>query len=267
MSSETAVGVTDLIDADGAHPLPVYLTGTELNKAKRIVLVFTDVFGIDTGNHKVVADRLGRNLANTAVVIPDLFRGEPILTEGPEWIPKAILRNGVYLAQIVYQCKFRITKDALDRDLVDILLPWIRQRNTVAQVSCVGFCFGGWLTAHILALSNNRDLPFVCGVGIHPSFKIETIHGRTEAYLAERVGTKPLLLLSAQNDNLHPGNESVEILAKNRGVESSSVAVSFDSMIHGWVTRGDSSDPSVKEEQDRATQLTISFIEEQHKTE
>ena len=84
LSLERATGASDLID--GAHPLPLYVTGTELNKAKRIVLVFTDVYGIDTGNHKVVADRFGRSLTDTTVIIPDFFRGEPILTEWPDWI-------------------------------------------------------------------------------------------------------------------------------------------------------------------------------------
>ena len=44
------------------------------------MIVFTAVYGIDTGHHKVFAERLAERLTtNTTVMIPDLFRGTPIL--------------------------------------------------------------------------------------------------------------------------------------------------------------------------------------------
>ena len=80
---------------------------------------------------------------------------------------------------------------------------------------------------------------FSCGVGIHPSFNVETIHRRNEDILANQI-QKPMLLLPAVNDSkaVHLGGSVVRIIAKKREVEESKVCVEFSSMMHGWVTRG-----------------------------
>lgn len=59
--------------------LSYYQVGPEQNP-KRVVLVFTDVFGIDTGNHRAFCDVLQSRLGDdTAVYCPDLFRGRPLM--------------------------------------------------------------------------------------------------------------------------------------------------------------------------------------------
>jgi dienelactone hydrolase len=144
---------------------------------------------------------------------------------------------------------------------VVILLPWISAQTNgrIDCVSCLGFCFGGWVVARALALS-----AFKCGVGIHPSFQLETVHGSTQVAAAENVGSKPILLLPAGNDELKPGHEAVQILAKARGVVQEEVSVEFPTMIHGWVTRGDSTQPDICENQLKALQMTVDFIEKHH---
>ena len=254
-----------------------YITGTPLPEARRIVLMFTDVFGYKSGNHRVVADRLGSRLESTAVLIPDFFHGNPILkyehvTSRLSLLPQKILFLFFILPQILWNCKFRVTDKAVTNDLLEAVLPWIREKLTDQNkledvgISCVGFCFGGWQTAFTLALANKENLSFFhCGVGIHPSFRIERIHGRTESDLARQVGTRPLLLLPAGNDDLQPqSHEAVQILAHARGISEEDIAISFPSMIHGWVTRGDPSNDEVKTEQEKALKLTVDFIEAYH---
>ena len=254
-----------------------YMTGTPLPEARRIVLIFTDVFGYKTGNHRVVADRLGSSLESTAVLIPDFFHGNPVLKYEHviSWfslLPQKVRFLLFVLPQVFWNCKFRVTDKAITNDLLEAVLPWIRDKLTDQNkledvgISCVGFCFGGWQTAYTLALANQENLSFFhCGVGIHPSFRIERIHGRTEGDLARQVGTQPLLLLPAGNDELQPrSHEAIQILAHARGVSEEEIAINFPSMIHGWVTRGDPADKEVKKEQERALTLTVEFIEANH---
>ena len=231
--------------------LPCYWTGKA--DSRRVILLFTDVFGVDSGNHKAVADRLS-DAMNAIVIIPDLFRGKPILTDIP-YLPVAI-KTTLSLLRIAWAVKFRVTSDAIDEDLRDMLLPWVQSKTSTPHVSCMGFCFGGWVITKALSLSQVR-----CGVGLHPSFRLEDIIGGTPEKAAERVGSKPILLLPAINDDLkaneHP---AVKILAEARQIPEDEVSVTFPTMKHGWVTRGDSNDPEVAACQTKALQMVVDFI-------
>jgi dienelactone hydrolase len=287
LSNEATTGRFVLIPASQESqrpPLDAYVAGN-LEGAKRVILLLTDVFGINSGNHQVIADRLAKSLSSstrdgsttaTAVVIPDFFRKRPILIETPwmnQHLPQWFNQYCIATPQIVWNCKMRVTDVALEKDLNELVWPWIQQQQSSqekenkVQLSCVGFCFGGWLTAHFLGLSSsNQDgnsngthddrqnsrlqpPPIVCGVGIHPSFRMEVIHGRSEVDVAQRVGTKPILLLPAGNDTaLLPNkkNEAVRILAQARHLSDDETQVanaSFLDMVHGWVSRGDTLNP------------------------
>jgi dienelactone hydrolase len=64
----------------------------------------------------------------------------------------------------------------------------LKQTKAVSKLSCVGFCFGGYVVGRALALSN-----FDCqsGVAIHPSWRAEKLVGLVEQ-LAAGVGKKPI---------------------------------------------------------------------------
>jgi len=200
---------------------------------------------MNTSLRKVAADRLSLKLKTATVIMPDFYSGFPILMDIP-WLPNGFIKyNFVNLPQIVLNCKFRITDEGLVRDLLDLLFPWIqKQTGKPLRVSCDGFCFDGWLVGHTLALSKKHEddkdfLMVYCGVGMHPSFKIEIIHGRKQQDLAMAIGDKPILLLPASNDDLKPQqHEAIRILAEARGVPQEEVAIEFPHMIHGWVNRG-----------------------------
>ncbi len=56
-----------------------YVTGVPLNLATRIILVFADLYGMQYGNQKAFCDQLADHLPHTTILLPDLFRGRPIL--------------------------------------------------------------------------------------------------------------------------------------------------------------------------------------------
>ena len=75
-----------------------------------------------------------------------------------------------------------------------------------------------------------------CGVGPHPSTKIEeACMGGSELEMMKSV-KMPLLLLTAGNDpdTLKDGGEVAAAVVANGGA-----TVNFPEMVHGWVGRGD----------------------------
>jgi dienelactone hydrolase len=271
----------------GMAPMPCYCTGTPLaQKPKRIVVVFTDVYGIDSGNTKVFADCLAERLG-CAVVIPDLFRGVPILQP---WIDNSSIAKGLFGSllgapgMLVRLLQYPPAK--VEQEIFQMILPFLlsqmgctnatlSESNNTVKLSCVGFCFGGWVVGRILGYSRHGGDPtvsFQCGVGIHPAFISNILHGEGQLAMAERIH-KPILLLPGWNDvDLKPGTQIVKAIQKNLAIANAGadkeepdqelpvVSIEFPTMMHGWVTRLDPADPNVAAEQERALQLTIDFI-------
>lgn len=236
-------------------PLPAYITGNE--QGWRNVLVFSDIFGIDSGNHKVVCDAISERLGEDFLVImPDLFRGCTIA--GGCGLPNSIAM-ALVLPSMVWNMKMRGMPENIERDLISIVQPYLKQTKAVTKVSCVGFCFGGWVVGRALALS---DFDCQSGVAIHPSWRAEKLVGSVEQ-LASGVGKKPILFLPAANDDdCKVDTPLIQQLAKQRGVDPSDISIAFEEMKHGWVTRGDNLVQAVARAIERALNLTVKFIQE-----
>lgn len=220
---------------------------------KRTLVVFSDVFGIDSGNHKVVCDVLQEKLGvDTAVWMPDLFRGKAIMGA---WGLGHFITDTFGLPSILWACFTNMKEANLEADLKEVVAPALQ----TDKVACLGFCYGGWVSGRAVAL---EGFPAKAAVGIHPSWKIETIFSKKEEDLAAKVNKTPFLFLAASNDDLKVGTPVVEALAKGRGVEQDKVSIEFPEMKHGWVPRGDSSDEKVKADQEKATTLAVDFVKE-----
>lgn len=241
-------------DDDKLKPLEAYVAGNE--QGSRAVLVFSDVFGIHSGNHKVVCDAIAEKLGDDFLVImPDLFRGCAIV--GGWGLPDSIAMAFV-LPSVVWNMKTRVTPAKIERDLKAIIQPFLKQTKAVTKVSCVGFCFGGWVVGRALAL---RDFDCQSGVAVHPSWGAERLVGPMQK-LAAGVGKKPILFLPAANDDdCKVDTPLIQQLAKQRGVDPSHVSVAFEDMQHGWVTRGDDSVQIVARDIEKALNLTVEFIQ------
>jgi hypothetical protein len=103
---------------------------------------------------------------------------------------------------------------------------------------------------------------------VHPSFEIEKIikHGSGDVEtVVRRTRNKPILLLPARQDvDLKPDSDAVRLLAKRRPTLPDKISIEFPNMSHGWVSRGDSSNPLVKGEQERATEMMVNFFNEHY---
>jgi dienelactone hydrolase len=229
----------------------------------KLVIVYPDVYGFASGNHRTFADTLQSTLGpQYAVIMPDLFRGSPALRPFLFLGETGGALVGVWA--MLWRLKFTFTHEVTVKgDIFDFFLPAIKELYPEASAhACVGFCYGGWLVGQSLA--HETANPYTCGVGIHPSFNVEVLHRKTELGLAERI-KKPILLMPAGNDSaaIKPGGDCTKCIASSLGVDESRVSKPFAAMKHGWVTRGDGkADEKIRGDQELAVKHCIAFIKE-----
>jgi dienelactone hydrolase len=234
------------------------------SKPKYIIVVFSDVFGIEAGNHKAYCDTLQGLMGDeTAVWMPDLFRGKPLLTD---WFGSDALTICFSFLPMVYKIIFQVKVSELEQDLSEVLEPNLKATGC-ELVGCSGFCWGGWVVGHALGLNNGRSM-FAMGVGVHPAWKPETLvpGGGTYKALGERTLNKPILFLPAKQDiDFKPDGVIVKQLAQRRAMLPEELSISFEDMDHGFVARGNPKKPGVKEAQEKAVHLVSEFFKKHMK--
>ncbi|CAK5223356.1 unnamed protein product [Aphanomyces euteiches] len=195
----TRVGSTDIFFYDNPS-------------SDRLVLVFTDIYGPDSGRTKDNCVKLSKLYK---VALLDLAVDYP-------HAPVAI--------------------GAMDskQDVV----AYFKSEHGVTKFGAMGYCMGAWIVAKYSATRGNV---LSAGISFHPSWVFEHLfHGEGSGVkIAEQI-TVPQLILTAGNDVewIKPGGDVDKILA-SRGVPS--VLREFPDVLHGWVIRGDLSDPVIAE--------------------
>ena len=203
------------------------------NNTKGIIFL-PDVYGARTTRVKTICDFFANH--GFSVIAPDCFRGERKDTQ------KGSLVNWLR------KYPFIIVKDDLEKSCSYL------KNQGIASIGAVGFCWGAWALTKASA-EGNQDLK--CGVGIHPSIKIESwVFEGDEESLARSI-QMPILLLPAGNDldNVKPGGSIVSILEEKGGD-----CKEFPEMIHGWVTRGDYSREEIKRDGYQALNDALEFF-------
>lgn len=137
-----------------------------------------------------------------------------------------------------------------------------------SNVGAIGFCWGVWALTKACA----AGVRFKCGVGFHPSIKLEDMaFGSDHTVMAKSAAeTSPLLYLVAGNDmdNLKPPNGEVATFissCKHNADElkrATPKCVEFPEQIHGWVSRGDTSVESVKRDAEKALKMATDFLDD-----
>ena len=251
------------------YPNPVSaITGEEKKKA---LVVFTDVYGLQNRLF-AICDKLSSDLNMTVVAI-DTFRGETKAHHTDDFV-EWLKRHPFVVDDITASDKsdgkptvFPVKKD------IESCFTFLLETHGInsSNIGAIGFCWGVWA----LVKSCEMNL-FQCGVGFHPSIKIEStvFGGNQEAVVKVAAENTPLLLCVAGNDldNLKPskGGALAQIIWESSlkhvppGTELPTWAkprcVEFEEMIHGWVSRGDTSIDNVKEKAESALAMAIDFI-------
>eukprot|EP00536_Pseudo-nitzschia_multiseries_P006557 jgi/Psemu1/193443/e_gw1.142.66.1 len=175
---------------------------------------------------------------------------------------------------MVYRIKYVYNFEAtVKRDICGVLLPFLKSKVNLPKVgiSCVGFCYGGWVFGKLIETLAESEEVVRCCVGIHPSWNLEAkLFDGSEISMAKNCGTTPVLLMPAGNDSdgIKPGGDAVAILSSARGnLEHTNISIEFPDMKHGWVTRDVlGEDNSVqRRDQEQAIRLCCDFIRTHHK--
>ncbi|CAE7508056.1 unnamed protein product [Symbiodinium sp. CCMP2456] len=210
--------------------LPVYSVGT----GDKAILVLPDIFGWSSNQGRLmgIADTLADQ--GYRVLLSDPFYGDSAV--GKEDIMG-------WITQFPFEKKIGADIEACVKHLQD---------QGCSSVGAVGFCWGVWA----FCKSASMGVPLKCGVGPHPSTRLEGAFGGDEQAMMDKVNM-PVLIMPAGNDpeNLKEGGAIAESLAKKGGK-----SVTFPDMQHGWCCRGDLGQAEVKRDVEAAMKHMVDFF-------
>lgn len=248
--------------------LEIYVSRPSEEGSQKALCVLTDVYGLQSRLF-AICDKLASEI-NVTVVALDTFRGETkddhfgSLQEFKEWLLFHPFERGVAedgTSTIVY---YPVKEDI--ESCFEFLLKTYSIHSS--NVGAVGFCWGTWA----LTKASQMKL-FSCGVGFHPSIRIESdvFGGDQEAIMKEAADNAPILFCVAGNDldNLKASKDGTlaRIIASSsnaketsEGDKASPRCVEFAEMMHGWVSRGDTSIKKVEEDAEAALNSAVDFL-------
>jgi dienelactone hydrolase len=233
-------------DAQGEESLigdlPVYSVGDA--SSGRGVIVAYDIYGFRGGRIRNICDQLAL-ATKSLVILPDFFRGDCWSQERTDKEPDEKMP---FIKRIS-------DPKSVKADILSVMGQMKKQK--VSRMGFCGFCFGGY-AAFIASQTGLLD----CAIGVHSSIKIFNFHGSNELEAADKC-TCPQMLLQASNDaeNTKPGGEVDKFLA-TKPFGSECVFREFKDMLHGWVPRGDLSDPAVHRDVDESMSTIVGFLNE-----
>lgn len=181
-----------------------------------------------------ISDQFARN--NYHVVCVDCFRGETKATN-PQIVPW--LKKYPFLPVV--------------RGDVTSCFEYLKSKGVV-DIGGMGFCWGAWAVAK----ASSESMEFKCGVGPHPSMKLEEMVFEEDVEAMLDKVSMPLLLLPAGNDaeNLKPGSKTIQNLEAKGGK-----SILFENMVHGWVTRSEKDDLVAQENAQKALDYALDFFQ------
>jgi dienelactone hydrolase len=131
-------------------------------------------------------------------------------------------------------------------------------QNGIEQIYLLGFCWGGWVGAHLLSGPTARH--YQCMAIGHPSCSLEEwAFGRDTQALIDGV-TKPLLFMPAKGDP-DQYRQSGSYFQSIHSRCSSSQTVDFAEQEHGFIPRSDISVPENKAAVDKALDTVVAFFD------
>mmetsp|Transcript_31276 Transcript_31276/g.103949 ORF Transcript_31276/g.103949 Transcript_31276/m.103949 type:complete len:275 (+) Transcript_31276:55-879(+) len=143
---------------------PVYIASPPSPSARGVV-VFSDMFGVHTGRHKQLCDRLAEQ--GLLVACPDFFAENPYMPNAPAWGTTVCCVAGLmfkFMSGKLDKNTRNHTWDASMREkVVGTLLPWMKEKGAKEFVS-LGFCWGAYGAMKCAALPEFR-----CSAVFHPS--------------------------------------------------------------------------------------------------
>lgn len=216
--------------------LEVYVS-RPLAPSSSAVLMFSDIFGVESGRHKQFCDELAAK--GFLVVCPDFFEGGSPVGQAPQYGFNCQLICK-FLCTFLF-CMGRINRffcqhswDAkLRADVFEKVVPWMEAQGA-RRFASVGFCWGSYGVMKC-AVSPEK---FRCGASFHPSTEgICKATGEDDIQICREVRCPQLVVACAQEpDSWRPGGAAQQ--AADAAV-SGNVWQMAEGTRHGYMTRSD----------------------------
>lgn len=200
------------------------------------MILFPDVWGFQSRILKI-ADWLSCE-RSCHVLVCDFFRGE---TKDDHDDLKAWFESVPF--------EPNVTMD------VAACMEYLKVDKGVSDFGAMGFCWGGWAIAKTCQAG---IIPWNVIICPHPSLRIEPwVFGGNDIALMHSIAC-PALFMPAGNDSIYLKPQSPEFQAMpNKNCKS----IPFEEMAHGWTTRGDMTNPTIKRDVEAALQATREFVQ------
>jgi dienelactone hydrolase len=207
------------------------------------IISFQDIYPYSSGRCKGVADQFAE--AGFMVVHVD-FVGTDIYTDDQnlfEWV------------------KARSYSTFIKPRLSETVIPYLKGKVGDLKIGAIGFCWGCYIAFQACTDPDIKDSISATAL-FHPTLQLNGAFERDPESLdiAEHV-TCPTLFVPAGNDPefLGPDGSVMKMLQKTC---ASSHSVVMKDMKHGFVNRGDTSDPSVKRDVQETLERAMKFLSE-----
>lgn len=239
----------------GISDVQYYKVG-DTNSKKCIVLI-PDIWGWHGGRTRQLADHWATEL-NCLAIVPKI---QPAFEGGtdddglpPNFDMKT--RGGDFKA---WACSPGMNFNSSLQPKLQALHDHLTNDLKVDKLALVGFCWGYWCVAKFCGIPS-LAVNVVATCGPHPSVHLEdAFFGGSSASVMEKVNVPSLLLPTSNDPNSYRTDGDMLNALKSNGNEVSTFT-DYPAVVHGFLARGDDTDPVVKENIQKAQQEIADWI-------
>ena len=208
--------------------------------ADKALVLFVDIFGIESGRTRQIADWFAAQ--GYYVVVPDLLEADAMEPSDKlgEQLPAWAKKHG-----------FAAIKPHIAATVAHL------KAAGFEKAGCLGFCYGVWAIFHTLADDELKGA-FAAAVGAHPSLQLEGFHDGDPEQMGAAVRT-PTLLHSCANDK--PYVKSDGSVPKSMKENDVTIEVHDVDEQHGFLNRGDCSNATTKAAVQLALERSLTFLD------
>ncbi|WRT63806.1 uncharacterized protein IL334_000731 [Kwoniella shivajii] len=243
------------------HGLRTYVSNPKppAEGKQNVVVLISDIFGVDLVNTKLVADEYAGN--GWKVLLPDFFEGDAIDHE----LLNTIVPNLRVQAEATIATKAVDTaktgaalgpwlakhREAVSKPLVEKYFQSLRADQSTGKIATVGFCWGGRYS--LLLAQDDSPARVDVAIAAHPSFLVnDDVKPITKVPVAIFKGTADAMMTDEALDEVEG------ILKGNLGDKL--VVKKFPDAVHGFAVRGDLENGQEKAQKEEVTKETTEFI-------
>lgn len=220
--------------------LPCYVARPP-GPAKRGVVMFTDMFGVDTGRHRQFCDQLADE--GFLAVCPNFFAGNPYVKNPPTFGKSfgclAQFICGICTGGLKRRSATHAWDVSMRRRVVEVTVAWMRSQG-VKDFAAVGFCWGAYGSMKCGSLPE-----FKCTASFHPSVDGFCKATKEDDLQVCREMRSPMLMYvtTMEAKEWQPGGAAQA--ACEAAVPGGVVWEFIPGVSHGYMTRGDTKKPEV----------------------